>query len=89
MGEPELLLDYAAENKLCDDKIINIMKTFMKVVENNETTFKAMLNNPQELKKYEENIAKFLISPVIEFCTDELTVLFQLHFLEKRTSFYE
>ena len=52
----------------------------MRIVENNEASFKALLNNPQELKKYEENIAKFLISPIIKYCTEELNVQYFLIF---------
>ena len=83
IGEPALLLEFAEENKICQENNINIMKAFIRVVQITDESFKKLVNAPQELAKYEDILAKNLISPIIQYSQRGLEVCINSYFFRK------
>ncbi len=66
LGDPMLLIDGLEQTSL-PKEILGVVKMVMKVIEQNEETFKKMAANPADLKNYESLITQHLAGPMVKY----------------------
>jgi hypothetical protein len=74
MGDPLLLFDEIG--KICEPlkEPIQTLRLLIRLIGQNQHTFKEIMNAPEKLKDLEGQIGKYLVSPIINCIVDALQV---------------
>ena len=75
IGDPLLLFEEIAKLYEPLKEPVEILRLIVRLLQQNQHTFKEILNSPEKLKELEGGIAKYLVSPIINYLTGELQVL--------------